>query len=70
MYLESAKTYFAAWIGEDWPAVRGIIDRKRRPGLSWTTVRSLGPLPNRDRRLPAVETASPERVDAPPSLTS
>ncbi len=70
MYLESAKTYFAAWIGEDWPAVRGVTDRKRRPGLSWTTVRSLGALIKRDRRLPAVEPASSERVEAPPSLTS
>jgi hypothetical protein len=70
MFLESGKAYFVAWIGQDWPAPPEIIDRRRLSSLSWTRVRSLGALTNRNRRLAVMETASPERVEAPPTLTS
>jgi hypothetical protein len=68
MYSDSAKVYFAAWIGENWPALRKTVSLTRRPGFSWLSFRGAGVLTN-DARLPVIETASLDRIEAP-RLTS
>jgi len=64
------KIHFAAWIGEDWPGVRDRLDRKMGLGFAWTRFRRFAAGLTRSDSEPDVEMASPERVEAPPSLTS
>lgn len=68
MYLDHAKAYFTTWISEDWPSVRGSIEGRKRLSFSGLTFRSVALLKHREEK--AETAALPERVEAPPSLTS